>query len=62
VWLFSMDVMFLAVLGLASPVSLAHTSALRSVLSIFVNSIAAVPVLRAAPFVIGLGTAIKLLV
>lgn len=94
----AMGVMFLAVLGLALPVSLAHTSALRSVLSIFVNGVAAVVflvhgglawqavgllaigslaggytgarlalalpvhVLRVAVVVIGLGTAIKLLV
>jgi uncharacterized protein len=94
----AMGVMFLAVLGLALPVSLAHTSALRSVLSILVNGIAAVvflvhgglawqavgllavgslaggyagarlalalpvPVLRVAVIVIGLGTAVKLLV
>jgi uncharacterized membrane protein YfcA len=38
----AMGVMFLAVLGLALPVSLAHTSGLRAVLSIVVNGIAAV--------------------
>ncbi len=38
----AMGVMFLAVLGLALPVSLAHTSGLRAVLSMVVNGIAAV--------------------
>ena len=38
----AMGVMFLAVLGLALPVSLAHTSGLRAVLSMIVNGIAAV--------------------
>ncbi|HEX4540674.1 MAG TPA: sulfite exporter TauE/SafE family protein, partial [Acidimicrobiales bacterium] len=38
----AMGVMFLAVLGLALPVSLAHTSGLRAVLSIIVNGVAAV--------------------
>jgi uncharacterized membrane protein YfcA len=38
----AMGVMFLAVLGLALPVSLAHTSGLRAVLSVLVNGIAAV--------------------
>lgn len=37
----AMGVMFLAVLGLALPVSLAHTSGLRAVLSMIVNGIAA---------------------
>ena len=37
-----MGVMFLAILGLALPVSLAHTSGLRAVLSMIVNGIAAV--------------------
>jgi uncharacterized protein len=94
----AMGVMFLAVLGLALPVSLAHTSGLRAVLSMIVNGIAAVvfiihgglaweavgllalgslvggyvgarlalalpaPALRAVVVVIGVGTAIKLLV
>jgi len=94
----AMGVMFLAVLGLALPVSLAHTSGLRSVLSMIVNGIAAVvfivhgglaweavgllsvgslvggyigarvalalpaPALRAVVVVIGVGTAVKLLV
>jgi len=93
----AMGVMFLAVLGLALPVSLAHTSGLRSVLSMIVNGIAAVvfvihgglaweavgllaagslaggyvgarlalalptPALRAVVVVIGVGTAVKLL-
>jgi uncharacterized membrane protein YfcA len=38
----AMGVMFLAVLGLALPVSIAHTSGLRAVLSMVVNGIAAV--------------------
>ncbi len=38
----AMGVMFLAILGLALPVSLAHTSGLRAVLSMIVNGIAAV--------------------
>jgi uncharacterized membrane protein YfcA len=38
----AMGVMFLAVLGLALPVSLAHTSGLRAVLSMIVNGIAAI--------------------
>jgi hypothetical protein len=38
----AMGVMFLAVLGLALPVSLAHTNGLRTVLSMIVNGIAAV--------------------
>jgi uncharacterized membrane protein YfcA len=38
----AMGVMFLAVLGLALPVSIAHTSGLRAVLSMIVNGIAAV--------------------
>jgi uncharacterized membrane protein YfcA len=38
----AMGVMFLAVLGLALPVSLAHTTGLRAVLSMIVNGIAAV--------------------
>jgi uncharacterized membrane protein YfcA len=38
----AMGVMFLAVLGLALPISLAHTSGLRAVLSMIVNGIAAV--------------------
>jgi uncharacterized protein len=38
----AMGVMFLAVLGLALPVSLAHTNGLRAVLSMIVNGIAAV--------------------
>ena len=38
----AMGVMFLAILGLALPVSLAHTSGLRTVLSMIVNGIAAV--------------------
>jgi uncharacterized protein len=94
----AMGVMFLAVLGLALPVSLAHTSGLRAVLSMIVNGVAAVvfvihgglaweavgllalgslaggyvgarlalalpaPALRAVVVVIGVGTAIKLLV
>jgi uncharacterized membrane protein YfcA len=94
----AMGVMFLAVLGLALPVSLAHTSGLRAVLSMIVNGIAAVvfllhgglaweaagylalgslvggfagarlaltlpaTALRVAVVVIGVGTAIKLLV
>jgi len=94
----AMGVMFLAVLGLALPVSIAHTSGLRAVLSMIVNGIAAVvflihgglaweavgllalgslfggyvgarlalalpaPTLRAVVVVIGVGTAVKLLV
>ena len=38
----AMGVMFLAVLGLALPVSLAHTSGLRAILSMIVNGIAAI--------------------
>jgi hypothetical protein len=38
----AMGVMFLAVLGLALPLSLAHTNGLRAVLSMIVNGIAAV--------------------
>jgi uncharacterized membrane protein YfcA len=38
----AMGVMFLAVLGLALPISLAHTSGLRTVLSMIVNGMAAV--------------------
>jgi uncharacterized membrane protein YfcA len=38
----AMGVMFLAVIGLALPVSLAHTSGLRAVLSTIVNAVAAV--------------------
>ena len=38
----AMGVIFLAVLGLALPLSLAHTSGLRAVLSMIVNGIAAV--------------------
>ena len=38
----AMGVMFLAVLGLALPLSLAHTSGLRAVLSMIVNAVAAV--------------------
>jgi uncharacterized membrane protein YfcA len=38
----AMGVMFLAVLGLALPVSLAHTNGMRAVLSIVVNGVAAV--------------------
>ena len=38
----AMGVMFLAVLGLALPVSIAHTSGLRAVLSMIVNGVAAV--------------------
>jgi uncharacterized protein len=38
----AMGVMFLAVLGLALPVSLAHTSGLRAVLSMIVNGMAAI--------------------
>jgi uncharacterized membrane protein YfcA len=38
----AMGVMFLAILGLALPLSLAHTSGLRAVLSMIVNGIAAV--------------------
>jgi hypothetical protein len=38
----AMGVMFLAVLGLTLPVSLAHTNGLRTVLSMIVNGIAAV--------------------
>jgi uncharacterized protein len=94
----AMGVMFLAVLGLALPVSIAHTSGLRAVLSMIVNGIAAVvflvhgglaweavgllalgsllggyagarlalalpvPALRLVVVLIGVGTAIKLLV
>ena len=94
----AMGVMFLAVLGLALPLSLAHTSGLRAVLSMIVNGIAAVvfllhgglvweavgllalgsllggyvgarlalrlptPVLRVVVVLIGVGTAVKLLV
>jgi uncharacterized membrane protein YfcA len=38
----AMGVVFLAVIGLALPVSLAHTSGLRAVLSMIVNGVAAV--------------------
>jgi uncharacterized membrane protein YfcA len=38
----AMGVMFLAVLGLALPLSIAHTSGLRAVLSMIVNGVAAV--------------------
>jgi uncharacterized protein len=38
----AMGVMFLAILGLALPLSIAHTSGLRAVLSMIVNGIAAV--------------------
>jgi hypothetical protein len=38
----AMGVMFLAVLGIALPLSLAHTSGLRAVLSMIVNGVAAV--------------------
>jgi uncharacterized membrane protein YfcA len=38
----AMGVMFLAVIGLALPVSLAHTSGLRAVLSMIVNGVAAI--------------------
>ena len=94
----AMGVMFLAVLGLALPVSLAHTNGLRAVLSMIVNGVAAVvflvhgglvweavgllalgslaggyvgarlalalptPALRVVVVVIGVGTAVKLLV
>ncbi len=94
----AMGVMFLAVLGLALPVSLAHTNGMRAILSMVVNGIAAVvflvhgglvweavallaagslvggylgarlalvlpvPWLRAVVVVIGVGTAVKLLV
>ncbi len=94
----AMGVMFLAVLGLALPLSIAHTSGLRAVLSMVVNGVAAVvflvhgglaweavgllaagsllggyagarlalalpaPALRAVVVVIGVGTAVKLLV
>jgi hypothetical protein len=37
----AMGVMFLAILGLALPISIAHTSGLRAVLSMIVNGIAA---------------------
>ena len=94
----AMGVMFLAVLGLALPLSIAHTSGLRAVLSMIVNGVAAVvflvhgglaweavgllaagslvggyvgarvalalpaPALRVIVVVIGVGTAVKLLV
>ena len=94
----AMGVMFLAVLGLALPVTLAHTNGMRAILSMLVNGVAAVvfmlhgglawaaagwlalgalvggylgarlalvlpvPALRAVVVVIGVGTAIKLLV
>jgi uncharacterized membrane protein YfcA len=94
----AMGVMFLAVLGLALPVSLAHTNGMRAILSMVVNGVAAivflihgglvwdavawlalgslvggyagarlalvlpVPALRVAVVVIGVGTAVKLLV
>jgi hypothetical protein len=94
----AMGVMFLAVLGLALPVTLAHTNGMRAILSMVVNGVAAVvflihgglawaaagwlalgalaggylgarlalvlpvPALRAVVVVIGVGTAIKLLV
>jgi uncharacterized protein len=93
----AMGVMFLAVLGLALPLSLAHTSGLRAVLSMIVNAMAAIvflihgglaweavgllalgslvggfigakvalalpaPALRVIVVVIGVGTAVKLL-
>ena len=94
----AMGVMFLAVLGLALPVTLAHTNGMRAILSMIVNGVAAVvflvhgglvwaavawlalgaliggylgarlalvlpvPALRAVVVVIGVGTAVKLLV
>jgi uncharacterized membrane protein YfcA len=94
----AMGVMFLAVLGLALPVSLAHTNGMRAILSMAVNGVAAivfivhgglvweavallaagslvggylgarlalvlpVPWLRAVVVLIGVGTAVKLLV
>ncbi len=94
----AMGVMFLAVLGLALPVTLAHTNGMRAILSMVVNGVAAVvflihgglawaavgwlalgalaggylgarlalvlpvPALRVVVVVIGVGTAIKLLV
>jgi uncharacterized membrane protein YfcA len=94
----AMGVMFLAVLGLALPVSLAHTNGMRAILSMVVNGVAAIvflvhgglawdavgwlalgslvggyagarlalvlpaPALRVAVVVIGVGTAVKLLV
>jgi hypothetical protein len=94
----AMGVMFLAVLGLALPVTLAHTNGMRAVLSMVVNGVAAVvflvhgglawaavgflalgslaggyvgarlalvlpaTVLRVAVVVIGVGTAVKLLI
>ena len=94
----AMGVMFLAVLGLALPVTLAHTNGMRAILSMVVNGVAAVvflihgglawdavawlalgslaggyvgarlalvlpvPALRVAVVVIGVGTAVKLLV
>jgi uncharacterized membrane protein YfcA len=94
----AMGVMFLAVLGLALPVTLAHTNGMRAILSMVVNGVAAVvfiihgglvwaavgwlalgaliggylgarlalvlpvPALRAVVVVIGVGTAVKLLV
>ena len=94
----AMGVMFLAVLGLALPLSIAHTSGLRAVLSMIVNGIAAVvfvvhgglaweaagwlalgslfggfagarlalalpaPALRLVVILVGVGTAVKLLV
>ena len=94
----AMGVMFLAVIGLALPISLAHTSGLRAVLSMIVNGVAALvflvhgglaweavgcwpsgsllggyagarlalslpaAVLRVAVVLIGVGTAVRLLV
>jgi uncharacterized membrane protein YfcA len=94
----AMGVIFLAVLGLALPISLVHTSGLRAVLSMVVNGVAAIvfllhgglaweavgllalgsliggfagarlalslpaPALRAVVVVIGVGTAVRLLV
>ena len=95
----AMGVMFLAVLGLALPVTLAHTNGMRAILSMVVNGVAAVvflihgglvwdavalarrwaawsagtlgarlalvlpvPALRVVVVVIGVGTAVKLLV
>ena len=94
----AMGVMFLAVLGLALPVTLAHTNGMRAILSMVVNGVAAVvflihgglvwaavgwlalgallggylgarlalvlpvPALRVVVVLIGVGTAVKLLV
>lgn len=94
----AMGVVFLAVLGLALPVTLAHTNGMRAILSMVVNGVAAVvfmihgglawaavgwlalgalaggylgsrlalvlpvPALRAAVVLIGVGTAVRLLV